>query len=156
MMDRGMPDWMMSGGQMMSSGMMEEMRVIHRLLLNHDRIRRHVVDIATGIRSRTTSRDGELAELIRTHVWQMKARVERGDPIRVMDPVFREIFEHHSEVNIDVERIPGGVLVVETSTDPQVELLIRQHAHRAVSEFVAHGMTRAMRPTPLPSGYQAS
>jgi hypothetical protein len=32
-------------------------------------------------------------------------------------------------------------------------LLIRQHAHRAVSEFVAEGMARAMEPTPLPPGY---
>jgi hypothetical protein len=85
----------------------------------------------------------------------MKARVERGEPIRQMDPVFREIFEHHSAVEIDVSSVPGGVLVVETSDDPQVTLLIRQHAHRAVSEFVAEGMSRAMRPTPLPRGYDA-
>jgi hypothetical protein len=156
MMDRRMPNWMMSGGRMMDPRMMEEMRVIHRLLQSHDRIRRHVEDVATGIWARTTSRDREIAELIRTHVSQMKARVETGDPIRLMDPVFREIFEHHAEVEIDVERIPGGVLVVETSADPQVELLIRQHAHRAVSEFVAQGMARAMRPTPLPHGYRGS
>lgn len=29
--------------------------------------------------------------------------------------------------------------MTETSDDPQVVLLIRQHAHRAVSEFVAKG-----------------
>jgi hypothetical protein len=156
MMDRRMPDWMMSSGGMMDAGMMEEMRIIHRLLQSHDRVRRHVEDVATGIRAWTTSRDREIAELIRAHVWQMKARVEKGDPIRLMDPVFREIFEHHAEVEIDVEPVPGGVLVVETSADPQVELLIRQHAHRAVSEFVAQGMARAMRPTPLPRGYRES
>jgi hypothetical protein len=60
------------------------------------------------------------------------------------------------EIAIDVEPIPGGVLVVETSANPQVGLLIRQHARRAVSEFVAQGMARAMRPTPLPSGYRGS
>jgi hypothetical protein len=156
MMDRRMPDWMMSGAGMMDAEMMEDMRVIHRLLQSHDRIRRHVEDIARGIRAQTTSRDREIAELIRVHVSQMKARVERGDPIRLMDPVFREIFEHHEEVAMDVEPIPGGVLVVETSDNPQVELLIRQHAHRAVSEFVAEGMARAMRPTPLPRGYEES
>jgi hypothetical protein len=155
MMD-SLPDWMMSGGQMMDAGMMEDMRVIHQLLQRHDRIRRDVEDVATGIRARTTSRDLEVAELIRAHVWQMKSRVEDGDPIRLMDPVFREIFKHHAEVEMDVEQIPGGVVVVETSTDPQVELLIRQHAHRAVSEFVAYGMARAMRPTPLPRGYRES
>jgi hypothetical protein len=155
MMDR-MPDWMMGGGGMMDAAMMEDMRVIHRLLQNHDRIRRQVENVADGIRARTTSRDGEIAGLIRTHVSQMKRRVESGDPIRLMDPVFREIFEHHTEITIDIEAIPGGVLVVETSANPQVELLIRQHARRAVSEFVAQGMARAMRPTPLPSGYRGS
>jgi hypothetical protein len=151
-----MPDWMMGGGGMMNAAMMEDMRVIHQLLQSHDRIRRHVEDVADGIRARTMSRDGEIAELIRTHVSQMKRRVESGDPIRQMDPVFREIFEHHTEIRMDIEAIPGGVLVVETSANPQVELLIRQHAHRAVSEFIAQGMARAMRPTPLPSGYQGS
>jgi hypothetical protein len=155
MMDR-MPEWMMGGGGMMDAAMMEDMRVIDRLLQSHDRIRRNVEDVADGIRARTTSRDGDIAGLIRTHVSQMERRVESGDPIRHMDPVFREIFEHHTEIAIDVEPIPGGVLVVETSANPQVELLIRQHAHRAVSEFIAQGMSRAMQPTPLPSGYRGS
>jgi hypothetical protein len=155
MMDR-LPDWMMGGGQMMDPRMMEDMRVIHQLLQRHDRIRRDVENVASGIRAQTTSPDREVVELIRVHVRRMKARVEDGDAIRLMDPVFREIFKHHTEVVMDVKQIPGGVVVVETSTDPQVELLIRQHAHRAVSEFVAYGMARAMRPTPLPRGYRAS
>lgn len=155
MMRRSMPDWMMSG-QTMGPEMMEDMRVIHDLLLGHDRIRRRVADVEDGIRARTTSADPEIAELIRTHVWRMRDRVEEGNPIRLMDPVFREIFEHHEAIEMDVEETPGGVVVVETSADPQVELLIRQHAHRAVSEFVAEGMARAMRPTPLPPGYRQS
>jgi hypothetical protein len=151
-----MPDWMMSGGQMMGPEMMEDMRVIHDLLVNHDRIRRRVEDVAEGIRARTTSGDSEIAERIRTHVSQMKERVEDGNPIRHMDPLFREIFEHHAAIEMDVEETLGGVVVVEASADPQVELLIRQHAHRAVSEFVADGMERAMQPTPLPRGYHSS
>lgn len=155
MMGRSMPDWMMSG-QMMGPEMMEDMRVIHDLLLSHDRIRRRVADIDDGIRARTTSEDPEIAELVQTHVSQMRDRVKEGNPIRLMDPLFREIFEHHEEVDMEVEETPGGVVVVETSADPQVELLIRQHAHRAVSEFVAEGMARAMQPTPLPPGYRQS
>lgn len=54
------------------------------------------------------------------------------------------------------QSVPGGVRVTETSSDSQVVLLIRQHARRAVSEFVAGGMARAMRPTPLPPGYRRS
>ena len=149
-----MPPWMMSGDGMMGPGMREDMQVIHRLLRGHGEIERHVENIADGIRSRTTSEDPHLADLLRTHVQQMKERVERGDPIRRMDPVFREIFEHHTEIEMDVKAVRGGVVVIETSDNPQVELLIRQHAHRAVSEFVAAGMRRARRPTPLPAGYR--
>lgn len=155
-MGRRPPDFMMSGDQMMGPEMMEDMRVIHQLLQNHEQIEREVKDIPDGIRSRTTSEDPAVAELIRTHVVQMSQRVEEGDPIRMMDPVFREIFEHHETIQLDARPIEGGILVVETSVDPQVELLIRQHAQRAVSEFVAEGMARAMEPTPLPPGYRSS
>jgi hypothetical protein len=152
MMDDGMPGWMMSRG--MDAELMRDMRVIHDLLLAHDRIERSVEEIPGGIRAVTTSDDSELTELIRTHVRQMRTRLEEGDPIRQMDPLFREIFEHHQAIEMRTEKVAGGVRVTETSADQQVTLLIRQHARRAVSEFVADGMTRAMRPTPLPPGYR--
>jgi hypothetical protein len=149
---RRMPDWMMSSGGM-DPQMMQDMPVIHELLLSHRKIDRRVEDIPGGIRSWTTSADGDIADLIRTHVHQMKARLERGDPIREMDPLFREILKHGETIRMEIANIPEGVRVTETSPDPQVALLIRQHAHRAVSQFVAAGMPRAMQPTPLPQGY---
>ncbi|MGH3737554.1 MAG: hypothetical protein ACRDT6_18385 [Micromonosporaceae bacterium] len=153
-MSGDMPDWMMSEGGM-GGAMMRDMRVIRGLLDNHLEIQRDVTDVPGGIRSVTTSADGEVAAAIRTHVDQMRQRIEQGATIRHMDPLFREIFEHHEKIEMKVEEIEGGVRVVETSSDPQVVLLIRQHARRAVSEFVATGMDRAMRPTPLPDGYRA-
>ena len=153
MMNRPMPDWMMSRDGM-DPQMRRHMRVIRRLLVEHQDIRRDVEPIPGGIRSTTVGRRPEIAELIRTHVRQMKSRVEAGDPIRQMDPLFAEIFEHHTKIRMDIDEIPGGARVTETSEDPQVALLIRQHARAAVSEFVADGMQRAMRPTPLPPGYR--
>lgn len=152
MMEEGMPGWMMSRG--MDAELMRDMRVIHELLVAHEQIDRQVDDIHGGIEALTRSDDDELAARIRTHVRQMQARLARGDPIREMDPLFREIFEHHDAIAMPIEKVPGGVRVTETSDDPQVALLIRQHARRAVSEFVADGMARAMRPTPLPPGYR--
>lgn len=152
MMDVGMPAWMMSFGPM--AQMMEDMPVIHNLLTNHEKIERQVDDSPGGIRSVTTSADSEVAGWIRAHVGQMKERVEEGMPIRQMDPAFREIFDHHEQIKLEIEEVPGGVRVQETSEDPQVQLLIRQHAYRAVSEFVESGMQRAMQPTPLPEGYR--
>lgn len=152
-MGDGMPGGMMSGGAM-DGRMMRDMRVIRDLLGDHGEVRRRVDDVPGGIRSVTTSADHQVAELIRTHVRQMKERVERGDVIRPMDPLFREIFDHHTAIRMEVEDVADGVRVTESSDDPQVTLLIRQHARRAVSEFVAEGMPRAMEPTPLPAGYR--
>jgi hypothetical protein len=152
MMGEETPGWMMSRG--MDAQTMRDMRVIQDLLHGHERIERRVDNAPGGIRAVTTSDDSELAARIRTHVSQMRARIEHGTPIRQMDPLFREIFEHHDAIEMQVENVPGGVRVTETSTEPQVALLIRQHARRAVSEFVADGMSRAMRPSPLPRGYR--
>lgn len=150
-----MPEWMMSGDMMMDGDMMQDMHVIHGLLMNHEKIRREVENIPGGVRTITTSSDPEVARMIRTHVYQMKERIEEGRTIRRMDPLFREIFEHHEKIHMQIEEVPGGARVTETSDDPQVTLLIRQHARRAVSEFVEGGMQRAMQPTPLPEGYEA-
>ncbi|HZA51065.1 MAG TPA: cupredoxin domain-containing protein [Myxococcaceae bacterium] len=151
MMGEEMGRAMMSGA--MGPAMMRDMRPIHGLLLQHEKIRREVKDIPGGVRTLTTSDDPEVAALLRAHVGQMSERIEKGRPIRQMDPLFREIFEHHEKIRMRVEEVPGGVRVTETSDDPKVTLLIRQHARRAVSEFVRGGMSRAMRPTPLPDGY---
>ena len=151
-----MPGEMMGRGGMMDEGPMagSDMRVIHSLLSRHDTIERTVQDVKGGIRSVTTSDDAEVAELIRTHVAQMKSRLENDQPIRQMDPLFREIFKHAAAIDLCVDDTTGGVAVIETSSDPHVTMLIRQHARRAVSEFVEDGMRRAMQPTPLPDGYE--
>lgn len=148
---------MMNGGMGgMMGGSMKDMSAIHGLLSNHRKIQRSVEDIPNGVQTVTTSQDPQVTALIREHVWQMKERMEKGRPIRQMDPLFRELFKNHQHIHIAIENVEGGVRVAETSDTPRVTPLIRQHAWRAVSEFVAEGMPRAMRPTPLPPGYVAS
>lgn len=149
-----MPDWMMSQEGMMGPEMMQDMRSIRALLTNHEKVDRRVEDIPSGVRTVTRSDDPQVAELIRTHVRQMEARYERGQPVRMMDPVFRELFRHREKASLQYEDVPGGIRVTHTSDDPQVVLLIRQHAHSFVSEAAEEGMNRAMRPTPLPKGYK--
>lgn len=151
-----MPGWMMSDDGMMIPDMMQDMRSIHGLLINHDQIERKVEDIPNGVRTTTTSENPQVAQLIREHVRQMKALYARGQPIRVMDPVFRELFRNRKKASLNYDEILGGVRVMHTSEDPQVVLLIRQHARGFVSEAAREGMRRAMRPTPLPNGYRAS
>ena len=150
----GQMNRMSNKGGMMGGGMMKDMMPIRSLLMNHDAITRTVQDIPGGVRTVTTSKDPEIANTIRVHVWAMKARLARNEPIRQMDPLFRQIFLHHDEIALQIQDIPGGVRTVETSKNPQATLLIRQHARAAVSEFVKYGMPRAMQPTPLPKGYR--
>ncbi|GAB5535050.1 MAG: hypothetical protein Rubg2KO_12990 [Rubricoccaceae bacterium] len=143
----------MQGQGQMGSGMEgrgEAHNTIHALLTDHTAIERRVEDIPNGVKTWTTSEDADVAVLIRQHVRQMGARLESGRPMRRWDPLFAAIFEHADAIEMTIEDIPGGVYVIETSTDPDVVALIRQHAHRAVSEFVERGMDRAHEPTPLP------
>ncbi|HUG46152.1 MAG TPA: hypothetical protein VMK31_06550 [Sphingomicrobium sp.] len=148
----------MMGGDMMGGGMMgasmSEMRVIRGLLANHGRIERSVRNVPGGVLTVTTSEDPRLARLIRTHVRQMRSSYERDEPIRTADPVFREMFANRDRISLEIEDVPGGVRVLHRSDDPQVAALIRQHAHRFVSEAAEQGMARVMRPTPLPQGYR--
>lgn len=153
MMRNGMMGSGMMGGGMMGASM-GEMRVIRGLLASPDRIERAVQNVPNGVLTVTTSDNPRVAQLIRTHVRQMKASYDRDEPIRTWDPVFRELFANRDHISLRIEDIPGGVRVLHTSDDPRVAALIRQHAHHFVSEAAEQGMPRAMRPTPLPEGYE--
>ena len=152
MMSEEMHKAMMSRG--MGPEMMEDMMAIHQLLMQHEKISRRVENLGNGVKTWTTSEDPEIAAAIQKHVRQMHERIKEKKPIRQMDPLFREIFKHADKIEMEIEDLSNGVLVVEISEDPQVVKLIQQHAHKAVSEFVEHGMQRAMQPTPLPEGFE--
>ena len=141
-------------GAGMQRGMPQAMAPIHALLDQHQLIQRDVKEIPGGVETTTTSTTPAVADLIRSHTRQMKQRLESGQPIRMWDPLFVELFRHPDQIKMVVTDIPGGVRVMETSNDPQVTLLIRQHANRGVSEFVADGYARVHEPTPLPAEYR--
>lgn len=146
----------MGRGMMGMGGPREDMReampVIHDLLAQHDKVKRKVENIPQGIVTETTSVDLEVAAQIRKHVGQMKKRLEQGQPMRMWDPLFQEIFRNAGKIQMKIEEIPGGVRVTETSADPRVQLLIRQHA-QAVVQFVEKGMPAAHEAHSLPKGY---
>jgi hypothetical protein len=134
--------------------MRDVMTSIHFLFDNHAKIHRVVEDIPGGVLTMTISDDPEVAAMIRKHVRQVKAHVEAGRPIRMWDPLFVEMVQHYKKIQFEVEDVPGGVKVRDTSEDPQVALLIRQHARRGVSEFVKAGWDRAHDAVPIPDGYK--
>lgn len=144
---------MMSGGMM--GGQMQDMRTIRSLLASHEGIERTVEELPNGVRTVTRSDDPRVTELIRTHVRQMRDRFDRDQPIRRMDPLFRELFERRDEADLRIRDIAGGIEVLHTSSNPEVVRLIRQHAQHFVNGVVDRGMAAAMGPTPLPEGYPA-
>jgi hypothetical protein len=70
---------MMHGGQ--DAGAMAQMRAIHELFANHDRMTRTVTNLPDGIRTVTESNDPQVAKLITDHVASSRKQVDTGiDP----------------------------------------------------------------------------
>jgi hypothetical protein len=133
----------------------QDMKPIMALLVNHSKIHYRVEMIRHGARTLTTSTDPALVRVIQIHAWEMKARLDHGVNIRPYDPLFTEIFKHHSEIHVRLRNVRDGALEDDTSANPQVVLLIRAHAKR-VAEFVREGSAAARRPGSLPPGYRAT
>ena len=119
--------------------------------LVHDRagIERTVEEIEGGVRTITTAQSAELAETIERHVREVQQLLERGGALRMWDPLFATIFEHHDQIDLQYERIENGVVVTETSEDPWVAELIRAHAQK-VNDFLARGPEAVHEATEVP------
>jgi hypothetical protein len=108
-------------------------------LIDHrDSIRRTVKNLPNGIETLTESDQADVAATIQEHVEAMYDRVENVNPIRMRDPLFREIFANAKKIKMDVEHTDHGVRVMETSQDPYVVKLLQEHA-KVVSLFIKNG-----------------
>ena len=132
-----------SGMQRGMSG--DEHNAIFNLLSWHNTITRTIEEIPNGVHTRTTTTKPELVETLRTHVRQMVRRLERQQPVRLWDPVFRNVFANADEITVSFKDVEGGIEVMETSNDPLVVMMIRAHAAK-VSSFVDHGHAAARPP----------
>lgn len=120
------------------------------LLTNHQKIKREVRVLPNGVQTLTESDDPQVAAKIREHVYWMKERIEKRQPIRMRDPLFAELFKHAGQIKMVTENTPKGVRVLETSENPYVAKLIQEHA-KTVSEFVKRGFPEAMKNHPVPA-----
>lgn len=130
-----------------------DQEVFHTLLRDHDRLRREVENLPNGIRSVTTSDDPGLVQLLHDHVPAMHRRLLDNMGLRFWDPAFREIFAQREKIQMKISLLPDGVLLEETSDDPNVVPLIQAHGE-VVNAFVREGIAAFHRKTPLPPGYQ--
>lgn len=126
--------------------------VWQQLLSDHGKIRRRVLhsemDGVGRIETLTESDDPKVAARIIEHAGAMRERMTVGAQVRIWDPVFADLFRKHGDVTIDLTPVEKGVLIIESSKDPQAVALLRAHA-MGVSEFVRKGHPAGRRPTPV-------
>lgn len=118
---------------------------ISALLSGHASVTRKVEEIPGGVKTTTTTSKPELVDTLRSHVRQMARHVEEQRPVRMWDPVFRDVFAHAPEIKLEVRDIEGGVEVIEKSDDPEATAAIRAHAKK-VDSFVSGGHNAARPP----------
>jgi hypothetical protein len=128
-------------GMAHDSATMEQLRVIHTLFVNHDRIKRTVTNLPNGIRTVTESDDPQIAALLKDHVGDMMKRVGAGnDPgLPIESDALHAIFRDKDKIHTSVENTASGVVVVQTSDDAKVVAELQEHAAQ-VTDFAKEGM----------------
>jgi len=121
-----------------------EMDEIHGMLFNHDRIKRTVMNLPNGIRTVTESDDPEMAATIASHVAGMSKRVKEGrDPdLPIQSPTLKIIFKNRDKITTAYESTPKGIVVVQTSDDPETVAALQKHAAE-VTDLANRGMVAA-------------
>lgn len=135
MMGRGM---MGHGGNAATAN---QVRDIHALLADHTRIKRTVTNLPDGIRTVTESDDPTVAQTIKTHVADMMRRVEAGDnaDLPMQTSRLHAIFRNKDKIATKWETTEKGIVVVQTSSDPETIAALQAHA-ADVTGLVQGGM----------------
>lgn len=136
---KGMGPGMM--GMTHDSATMALMMASHQLVMNHDRIKRTVTNLANGVRTVTESDDPHVAALIKEHVATTVQRVQKGDDPRLPmeTPALHSVFTNNEKIRTSTEITANGVVVVQTSDDSSTVAALQKHASE-VSELVEGGM----------------
>lgn len=116
------------------------------LLDAHASIRRTVWHTQTMVGAVTESDDPKVSAKIKEHTKAMQTRMKAGASVRNWDPVFKEMFEKHRAMKLEVVETEKGVRITEMSDDPEALALLRSHA-MGVSEFIREGGDASSRET---------
>jgi len=119
----------------------EESAELAVLFRNFDTITREVEELPNGIRTVTRSSDERVLGVLISHVVGMIDRVKRGDDPQIMiqSPTLDIIFLRGGAIESEVEVTDDGIVVVQTSDDPDVVEALHVHAGE-VSSMVDRGM----------------
>ncbi|MCM2373979.1 hypothetical protein [Aporhodopirellula aestuarii] len=120
------------------------------LIEHRDDIRRTVKNLPNGVETLTESDVEDVASMIQMHVEAMYDRMENANPIRMRDPIFREVFANAKKIQLDIEHTDLGVRVKETSSDPYAVKLVQEHA-KVVSLWIKNGYSELPKNHPAPN-----
>lgn len=108
---------------------------------NFDTISREVTNLPNGIRTVTRSSDEDVMAVLVSHIVGMVDRVARGDDpkIFIQSPTLDILFANGAEMQSQIDVTEEGIVVVRTSTDPDVVAALHLHAAE-VSDMADRGM----------------
>jgi hypothetical protein len=119
----------------------EESAELALMFRSFQTLSREVINLPDGIRTTTTSSDELVAEALVSHVVGMIGRVEAGDDpqIFIQSPTLDIFFARGTGITTEMEIVENGIVVVQTSEDP--DLVKALHVHAAeVSDMASRGM----------------
>ncbi len=116
----------------------EELAVIFR---NFETITREVTNLPNGIRTVTRSSDEDVMDQLVSHVFGMIRRVEdKDDPeIIIQSRTLDIFFERGDEIETDIELTDEGIVVIQTSQNPELIAALHEHAAE-VTDLADRGM----------------
>jgi len=119
----------------------EESGELATMFRNFQNITRSVTNLPNGIRTITHSEDEELMAVVVSHVVGMINRVEEGrDPkVFIQSPTLDILFERRDLIQTEIETTDEGIILTQTSSDPEVVAALHTHAGE-VSDMVDRGM----------------
>lgn len=144
MMGPGMGGPMAGGMRHGDASFADDMRLVHAMLFDHDKIKRTVTNLPDGIRTVTESGDPAVARAIKAHVASMEQRLKDGKIFNLFSPTLPVLFENKDKIRTVVEMTNGGSVVTQTSSDANVVAALQAHGIE-VSELARDGMAAMMR-----------
>ncbi len=136
-----------SPGMMSNPGMGHggDAQTIHQLFANHNQVHRSVQEIPGGIRAVTESDNPQVVALIQSHVAKMYDRVSKKQfiPMIGMSSTLPTMLQEANHYQRQLRMTTKGIEVTETSNNPEMVALIREHA-REVTQFAEQGMPAMM------------
>ena len=119
----------------------EESAELAIMFRNFETITREVTNLPNGIRTITNSSDTDVMDKLVSHVVGMIGRVEaRDDPkIVIQSPTLDIFFARGDEIKTEIDMTDDGIVVTQTSTDPDLVAALQKHAAE-VSDMADRGM----------------